>query len=94
MARVGGERPPSSVIERHSAASRSARQGRSHAFPCSASATDYPLRPPPPGTTTCDQLYDNFMQYVEGLGIELYPAQEEAIMEVRAPARACFAVAE
>jgi superfamily II RNA helicase len=40
-----------------------------------------PLAAPPPGTSA-DELLDRFLTYVSGLGIELYPAQEEAILEI------------
>ena len=40
-----------------------------------------PLAAPAPGTSA-DQLLDRFLAYVGDLGIELYPAQEEAILEV------------
>ncbi len=40
-----------------------------------------PLAAPPPGTSS-DELLDRFLAYVSGLGIELYPAQEEAILEI------------
>lgn len=40
-----------------------------------------PLAAPPPGTPS-DELLDRFLAYVSGLGIELYPAQEEAILEI------------
>lgn len=40
-----------------------------------------PLAPPPHGTTA-DQALDRFLAYVEGLGLSLYPAQEEALLEL------------
>jgi superfamily II RNA helicase len=40
-----------------------------------------PLAAPPPGTSA-DELLDRFLTYVSALGIELYPAQEEAILEI------------
>ena len=40
-----------------------------------------PLAPPPPGVTQ-DELLDRFLAYVDGLGLTLYPAQEEAILEL------------
>ncbi|MBI2388759.1 MAG: DUF3516 domain-containing protein [Deltaproteobacteria bacterium] len=40
-----------------------------------------PLAAPPPGATA-DELLDRFLAYVDGLGLELYPAQEEAILEI------------
>lgn len=43
--------------------------------------TGYPLRPPK-GDTTTDALLDQFLNYVHGKGLELYPAQEEAILEL------------
>jgi len=40
-----------------------------------------PLAAPPPGASE-GELLDRFLEYVAGLGIELYPAQEEAILEI------------
>ena len=50
------------------------------------------MQPPPPspvlqhadidGEPNADALLDGFLRYVEALGIELYPAQEEAILEI------------
>jgi superfamily II RNA helicase len=40
-----------------------------------------PLAPPPPGLSD-SELLDRFLGYVNGLGIELYSAQEEAILEI------------
>ncbi len=40
-----------------------------------------PLAPPPPGPSA-DELLDRFLGYVDGLGLSLYPAQEEAILEL------------
>eukprot|EP00667_Euglena_gracilis_P002300 EG_transcript_2299 len=46
-----------------------------------ATEIDCPLRPP---TDPCgvDGLFEKFLAYVHRLGMELYPAQEEAILEV------------
>lgn len=48
---------------------------------CYSSEVDCPLRPP---TDPCgvDGLFEKFLAYVHRLGMELYPAQEEAILEV------------
>jgi len=40
-----------------------------------------PLAPPPPGTSA-DELLDRFLAYVDSLGLSLYPAQEESILEI------------
>jgi superfamily II RNA helicase len=47
-------------------------------------AEDTPLlrRLPPEDDVTPDTLLEGFLDYVEELGLELYPAQEEAILEV------------
>jgi len=50
-----------------------------HAIPRAMPAP--PLAPPPPGTTA-DELLDRFLGYVDSLGLSLYPAQEEAILEI------------
>ena len=34
----------------------------------------------PPGEASSDDLLDRFLDYVDGLGLTLYPAQEEAIL--------------
>src|SRR5438874_13400295 len=38
---------------------------------------------PPPGTGA-DEILSRFMSYVAGTGLELYPAQEEALLELMA----------
>ncbi len=43
--------------------------------------TTAPLAPLPPGAGQ-DELLDRFLAYVDGLGLTLYPAQEEAILEL------------
>lgn len=44
-----------------------------------------PLSPPPAGTTaSSDQVLERFLAYVAELGLELYPAQEEALFELLA----------
>jgi hypothetical protein len=40
-----------------------------------------PLAAPPPDASE-GELLDRFLAYVDGLGLELYPAQEEAILEL------------
>ena len=48
-----------------------------------AARTDYPLakRLPPEGETlSADELLDRFLDYVKERGVELYPAQEEAVI--------------
>jgi len=42
---------------------------------------DYPLQPEP-GFTDPDAFLERFLTYVEETGITLYPAQEEAILEL------------
>jgi superfamily II RNA helicase len=40
--------------------------------------------PPPEGELLSDDLLDRFLAYVADKGLELYPAQEEAILELLA----------
>jgi superfamily II RNA helicase len=43
-----------------------------------------PLSAPPPAPVDNDVILGRFLDYVAGLGLELYPAQEEAVFEVLA----------
>jgi ATP-dependent helicase YprA (DUF1998 family) len=42
-----------------------------------------PLAPPEQALTS-DQILERFIEYVAGLGLSLYPAQEEALFEILA----------
>ncbi|HEY5282347.1 MAG TPA: DEAD/DEAH box helicase, partial [Polyangia bacterium] len=48
--------------------------------------TDQTSRPlaPPAGPVTSDQIFERFLDYVAGQGLALYPAQEEALLEILA----------
>ena len=39
---------------------------------------------PPAVPTSGDQIFERFLDYVAGLGLSLYPAQEEALLEILA----------
>lgn len=41
-------------------------------------------RLPEPGTATPDEILNRFLEYVTDCGLELYPAQEEALLEIMA----------
>jgi len=45
--------------------------------------TSRPLAPPA-GPVTNDQIFERFLDFVAGQGLELYPAQEEALLEILA----------
>jgi len=45
--------------------------------------TSRPLAPPA-GPVTGEQVFERFLDYVAGLGLSLYPAQEEALFEILA----------
>ena len=50
-------------------------------------STDVPnllSRIPPSGTTDPDEILDLFLEWVTDIGFELYPAQEEALLEIMA----------
>jgi len=48
-----------------------------------APTTSRPLAPPA-GAITSDQILERFLDYASGLGLTLYPAQEEALFEILA----------
>ena len=41
-------------------------------------------RIPASGTTDPDEILDLFLEWVSDIGFELYPAQEEALLEIMA----------
>ncbi|HNX05728.1 MAG TPA: DEAD/DEAH box helicase, partial [Opitutales bacterium] len=51
-----------------------------------SSSREKPVRPLAPisGEVTDDAILEGFLAYVQGKGLELYPAQEEAILELLA----------
>ena len=48
--------------------------------------TDLNSRPlaPPDGPVSGEQIFERFLDYVAGLELSLYPAQEEALFEILA----------
>ncbi|HEY2737953.1 MAG TPA: DEAD/DEAH box helicase, partial [Thermoanaerobaculia bacterium] len=55
-----------------------------HAPALSSERPSLAARIPPGGTTDPDEILSLFLEWVSDLGIELYPAQEEALLEIMA----------
>ena len=55
-------------------------------LPAAPAAPETPVRPLAPlrGAVNADTILDGFLAYVQGKGLSLYPAQEEAILELLA----------